>query len=388
MRARPSQAGKNPALLKLELALRGVSSDSVPAGEWIELQLDPEVWARGRVNPASSLQLAGGRDATVLREGDAEYPVRMLPEPDYAGRLSRAGTKLGEIAAVHGTYAVVQLGGGCGISTPGRVCALCRGRELTEKPGEMWPVADVVEALRAIFDDGAAEFTHFQLGFLPGDDGGLKQLFPYVEAVHRHFDTMLAVTMHPPGDPRSIELAYAAGIDALSYNLEAADADSLRMHFPGRARFLGRDRYLHSLAHAAKVFPSGAVLCELVLGLSPMEKISAAIRELTELGVMPVLSIDPAGTQNLSSADLIGVIAQLFEDVLDRGLNMTWARDLSNAITPLEARYFVENAPQMPVLLNTLARNRIGALATRSLARLRRRLRVKWVRTSLEASRL
>jgi hypothetical protein len=180
---------------------------------------------------------------------------------------------LGNIASVRGAYAVVELNGGCGVSLPGRVCALCRGRELTEKPGEMWPVDDVLDALGAIFKEGAAEFVLFQLGYLPGDDAGLKLLAPYIETVRRHFDTIVAVSMHPPADARSIERAYAAGVDAISYNLEAADADSLQAQFPGRARFIGRSRYFHSLAHAAKIFPGGAVLCELTVGLSPDDSV-------------------------------------------------------------------------------------------------------------------
>ena len=67
---------------------------------------------------------------------------------------------------------------------------------------------------------------------------------------------------------------------------------------------------------------------------------------------------------------------------------MSWARDLSSAITPLEARFFVPGAPQLPLLLQQLARNRLGALATRSLARFRRRLRVRRVRASFDSSRL
>jgi hypothetical protein len=48
----------------------------------------------------------------------------------------------------------------------------------------------------------------------------------------------------------------------------------------------------------------------------------------------------------------------------------------------------VVNAPQLPVLLHNLAKNRLGALATRSLAKMRRRLRVKFVRASFDSSRL
>jgi hypothetical protein len=379
---------KNPALLKLDLALRGVDAPGFSAGGSFEMQLDGEIWARARVNPDSSLKLLRGAQNDLLREGQTEVAVRVMPEPEYVRRTSRGGTLLGNIAAVRGAYAVVELNGGCGVSLPGRVCALCRGRELTQKPGEMWPVEEVIDALGAIFKEGAAEFVLFQLGYLPGDDAGLKLLFPYIETVRRHFDTMVAVAMHPPADPRSIERAYASGVDAISYNLEAADADSLQANFPGRARFIGRSRYLHSLSHAAKVFPGGAVLCELTVGLSPDDRIGEAIAELTEIGVLPILSVDPAGAQKRAAAEFVPLYERLFNEVHKAGLNMSWARDLSHAITPMEARYFVLNAPPLPLLLHNLSKNRIGALATRSLARLRRRLRVRYLRASFDSSRL
>jgi hypothetical protein len=378
---------KNPALLKLDLALRGADAPALGT-ESFELLLDGEICARGRVNPDSALKLQCAPGADLLRDGDSEIPVRLVPQPEYASRLSRNGHRLGNIATVRGSYAVVELNGGCGVSLPGRVCSLCRGRELTQKPGEMWPAEDVIDALGAIFKEGAAEFVLFQLGYAPGDDAGLKLLLPYVEVVRRHFDTMVAVAMHPPADPRSIDRAYAGGVDAISYNLEAADEESLRAHFPGRARFLGRSRYLHSLSHAAKVFPGGAVLCELTAGLAPDARIAETFAELTEIGVLPILGLDAAHLDGRSAADLAPLCGRLFDEVHKAGLNMAWARDLSHAITPLEARYFVMNAPQLPMLLHSLARNRLGALATRSLARMRRRLRVKWVRASFDSSRL
>jgi hypothetical protein len=92
--------------------------------------------------------------------------------------------------------------------------------------------------------------------------------------------------------------------------------------------------------------------------------------------------------QTHSALDFAPLYARLFNEVHKAGLNMSWARDLSHAITPLEARYFVINAPQLPILLQNLSRNRIGALATRSLAKMRRRLRVRWVRASFDSSRL
>ena len=395
----------HPGRLKLALAIGGISVDGPMAvgratGDWIELVLEGDVWARARVDPASSLRLIERGSATFIDPGagqgigndQPEAPVRVVPTPEFAARKTPSGISMGAIARVRGSYATVALGGGCGLGFEGRACAFCLGRELTEKAGEVWAVDDVVEALRGAFDEGAAEAVHLQAGYFPGDDAGVQQLIPYLEAIHRHFDTMVAVTMHPPASLRAIDLTYASGVDALSYNLEAADAETMARHFPGRARFFGRPRYIEALAHAARIFPGGAVWSELAIGLSPSSAIRTAIDELVQIGVLPLLGVSPASHRPAGAAELSTQVAPLcaalFESTLKSGLNMSWARDISSAITPLEARFFVPGAPQLPLLLQQLARNRLGALATRSLARFRRRLRVRRVRASFDSSRL
>ncbi len=385
------EAANHPGLLKLALGLNGIAATGRAAGDWIELVLEGEVWARARVDPASTLkliELGGGAGLIKLGIGDSQTEVaaRVAPAPEFALRTTPRGIPLGTIAQVRGSYATVALGGGCGLGFQGRACAFCLGRELTHHPGEVWEVNDVVEAVRGAFDEGAAEAVHLQVGYFPGDDAGVQRLIPYLEAIHRHFDTMVAVTMHPPASLRAIDLTYASGVDALSYNLEAADAATMVRHFPGRARFFGRARYIEALGHAARIFPGGAVWSEIAIGLSPASAIRAAIDELAAIGVLPLLGV-PAPEHPLDPAEAAPLCAALFESAIKSGLNMTWARDLSGAITPLEARFFVPGAPQLP-LLHQLARNRLGALATRSLARFRRRLRVRRVRASFDSSHL
>jgi hypothetical protein len=379
----------NPGFLKLAIGLRGIAAAGRAPGDWIELLLEDDVWLRARVNPNSSLNLIERSGTAVVADGHNEIAARVVPVADFATQKTASGIPLGAIAQIRGSYATVALGGGCGLGFEGRACAFCLGRELTAKAGEVWTVDDVIEALRAAFDRGAAEAVHLQVGYFPGDGAGVPMLTPYLEAIRRHFDTVVLLTIHPPATPRAIDLTYALGVDALSYNLEAADAESMALHFPGRARFFGRARYLEALGHAARVFPSGAVWSEIAIDLSPAPAIRAAIAELAAIGVLPLLSLpasEPVGAPD--PEELAPLCAALFEAALKSGLNLTWARDLSSAITPLEARFFVPDAPQLPVLLQQLSRNRLGGLATRSLARLRRRLRVKRVRASFESSRL
>ncbi len=389
MQTTAAEATENPAMLKLRLAMRGVrAADPGLAGlETLEIVLPDESWVRVRVEPGSPLALFGSEDATV-RDGEVEYPVRVAAPAEFSARKNARGELLGSIAQIRGLYAVVALDGGCGLSDVGRTCSLCLGRELTQPGGQWWPVEEVVEALGAAFDEGVAEFVHFNLGYVPGDDAGVARLRPYVEAVRRYFDARIGVTMHPPVMLRAIDASYAMGFDVVCYNLEAPGADALERSFPGRARFMGRRRYLDALSHAAAIFPSGAVWSELAVGLDSPEQTIQTIAELAAAKVVPLLSLPQSSADSWPAAATAPVATALFEETLRSGINMSWARDLSTALAPLEARYFVSGAPQLPVLLNQLGRNRLGALATRSLARLRRRLRVRRVRASFDSSRL
>jgi hypothetical protein len=342
---------------------------------------------RARVNEHSNLRLREEPPAIIC--GDSETTVRIAAPAEFSARRNARGIALGDIAAMRGTYATVTLGGGCGRGAADRTCAICQGRELTEHAGEVWPVDEVVEAVRAAFEEGDAEFLHFVLGYFPGDDAGLAVLRPYLEAVHHHFDTIVAVTMHPPADRRAIDFTYAEGVDVLCYNLEAPDEDSMRRHFPGRARFFGRTRYLDALSHAASIFPRGSVWSELMTDLASKDATARAIEELAAAGVIPMLGVAHAeGLAPASLDDAAALGAAALHAVARAGLGLNWMRDVSTAFTPLDARHLAPDVPPVTGILHQLSRNRLGALTARSLARLRRRLRVKRVRASFDSSHL
>ncbi|HYA35678.1 MAG TPA: hypothetical protein VEF03_08655 [Candidatus Binataceae bacterium] len=378
----------NPAMLKLGLAFDGVSIESLHGGH-VEFALEDESFARARIDRDSPYRFTSrGEEGVIVHDGRAEHPARIVGPPEFSSQINARGVPLGSIIHVRGLYATVALGGGCGTISLGRACAICRGRELTEHAGEWWPVDEVVEALRSAFEDGAAEFIFFNAGYVPGEDAGVERVRPYVAAAHRYFDATVCVAMHPPATTRAIDLAYAMGVDAICYSAEAADFGSLEKYFPGRAKFFGPDRYFAALEHAARIFPRGAVWSELALDISETESLDESIRLLTSIGVTPLLGVSGLGDRKPAVTDLNKLGAALFERAHATGINMSWTRDMSTALTPLEARHFVPDAPQLPVLIHQLSRNRLGAMATRSLARLRRRLRVRRVSASFDSSHL
>ena len=59
-----------------------------------------------------------------------------------------------------------------------------------------------------------------------------------------------------------------------------------------------------------------------------MKRLARPSRSLPEIGVLPILSVDPTRTAGRSAAELAPLYGHLFDEVLKSGLNMSWARDL------------------------------------------------------------
>lgn len=417
----------HPGLLKLALAHRGVALDpeSAPHPEiahvlarpadpltattgrlaglrYLDLVLPDDLHARVPVNttpgqgPRYLLRAQGGR-TTVIAENEApptEYEVRVPPPPRFYERTTSRGQPMHRVATIVGTRVLVDPAAACGVGLRGRPCAACQGRPARADDGWRPEVADVVETVRAAFEEGAAEFVWMTAPLTTEDDAGVAALEPFVAAVKHHFDTLITAHLHPPRSDRWIDRTYAMGIDAVGYAIEAHDAEAFRSHFPGRARIVGRGRYDDALGYAATVFPQGAVWSELIAGLEPPAATRAGIDAVARLGALPVLgvaawaSVPDTAAAVLAPSDLAPLGAHLYAAARAHRLHIGWLRDLSTGVTPLEARYFAGEEARLAVAMQSLARSRIGAMAARSLARFRRRLRVRAVGKSLDASGL
>src|SRR4029453_17092948 len=321
-------------------------------------------------------------------DGAAPVPVQVAETPRFYGRRTARGVPMRRVASVLGNHLLVHPAGACGFSVQGAPCRFCvegaRGRGDAEAS-----VADVVEVVGAVFDEGGAESVFLNSDMFDAEDGGLAFLGPYVEGIRKHFDTLVAVQVHPPRTDRWIDWACALGVDALSFNLEIFDPQLLDRHCIGRMRYIGRQRYLDALGHPARIFPSGAVWSDLVLGIEPSESTIAGIDALAALGVVPVLSarrsLSPAAAP-LDPADLRRLLEHLYTAVRERGINMGWVRDLVAGVAPLEAH--PSGGAALTRAVQGITRSRLGALAARGLARFRRRLPVKSISDSFESSHL
>jgi len=397
-----------PVHLKLELAVHGARLDAAlaqrigrgrgagsSARPSLDVVLPGEVWVGVPiVDTPTPYVLAAEGDDTYLLRGDAtgnadlRIEVRIATPPRFYERRTSRGTPMSTIATVRAGHLVISPGAACGYSMNGAPCRFCLEGARVAVERDAAPIADVIEVVRAAFGEGVAEHVYFNTAVFDAEDGGIAFLAPYIEGVRRHFDTLVVTQIHPPRSTAWIDRTYAMGVDALSYNLEIYDPTVLGRHCIGRARYIGRDRYLDALGYAAGVFPSGTVWSDLVIGLEPAQSTLAGIEALAAKGVVPVASIVRGEAPLPEPAEIIPVLAELYRSVKRYGINMGWVRDLALGITPLEARHFAGDGARLAVTVQHLTRFRLGALAARGLARFRRRLRVRNVSESFDSAQL
>lgn len=399
----------NPGALKLDLALRGarlgagvgnhpdlaaLAAQAEGAARSLELVLPEEVWVCAPIGgvQTSPFELRAEGDVFVVDGDGQRCEVRIIPPPTFYGQTTRAGVPMRQVGAAYGGYLAIDPAAGGAIGPRPLACDVCD--EADPGAAEPTPLAvnDVVETVRAAFAEGAVEFVYLHTARPDDDSAGVEFIEPYVRAIKRHFDTLVAVQLAPPRENRWIDRAYAMGVDGISYAVGIHDEATLARHCPRRMARVGRERYYEALRHAAAIFPSGTVWSDLVVGVESAESTIAGIDALVGIGVLPVLSIfrgAGAGEPPLPrAADVAPLFAHLFHAVRDARINMHWVRDLSFAVTPIEARFFAGDEARASVGTGQFYRSRLGALAARNLSRLRRRLRVRQVSDSFDSSHL
>lgn len=409
----------SPVHLKLDLAVRGLQlgprlaregwfSSAATARDFasrdIELLLPGDITARCPVGTSAASRSpyeleAEGESFILSRRDDNDYEpieVRVVPLPRFYCRETSGGTPMWQVATVHAGYLSIDPASTCGFAAKGLACKFCtlEGMDPAQQTS-LRSVDEVLEVVGAAFDEGAAEFVYFNTGYFDSADGGFAFLDPYITAVKKHFNTLVALQVHPPNDDKWIDRTYAAGVDALSYNIEVYDPDILEQLCRGRTQEIGRQRYYDALGYAAGIFPSGTVWSDLIVGLEPIASTCAGIDALTAMGVLPVLSLfrplDETALRDhpLPDPDEVApAYAHLYTAVRRAGINVHFMRDLGYAITPIEARFFAGDDAKLDVAFSNFYRSKLGSRAVRGLSQLRRRLRVKRVSESFDSSQL
>jgi hypothetical protein len=409
-----SQVIQNPGLLKLELMMKGLRvPDDVRARlqEWsfgvtghalfgssgdLDLVLPGGTWA--------SVPVMGGPAArtpyTLVADGDAfaitadgsgaSTRVDVRRPSHFFTHVTSTGLPFGRIGTVHGPYLALSPTNRCTLLNDRDRCRFCGVGQDGLTHGAV-PVEDILEAIRIARAEHPVELVYLSVGHLQSRDGGVRFLEPYVAAIKKHFDILVAVDALPPAEDGWIDRTYGIGVDAVSYNLEIFDPQVFEVVCPGVSREIGRERFLEALAYAATVFASGGVACHLIVGLEPIASTHAGIDALTGIGVLPVLpAYRPFKGRDMrrdtditlyppTLEELQELHAHLYRAVKGARLNLHLVRDIAIVTTPLEGRFFAGDDGLWTALGHRLMGSRVGRRTSAYLSDLRRALRVRTI---------
>lgn len=393
----------NPGYLKIELMLKGLRVDgkvlkkanldkcrdvaNIACG--LDIILPHDTWvtapyAEDFVNE-SPYELIEKDGAFFISDGNKSVKVSIAPIPKFYRLKTTSGIQLSKIGLVHGGYVAITPATQCDFFNKDIECRYCAGNlDIRKGKGTVYTIDDVLETVEAAYKEGKAEVVYLSIGFSETADGGVEFLKPYIKAIKKHFNTLVAVEALPPKENKWIDETYAVGADSVLYNLEIFNPKLFEEICPGRAVLIGRKRYLDALKYAATIFPSGTVASHLIVGLEPVESTVAGIDFLTNIGVIPILPVyRPSQKAKLTqykmpSTEVVApVYGYLYRAVTANKINTSWIRDISVVTTPLEGRFFVDDDARMQTLMQNFYKSRLGLKAAWSMATLRRKLKVK-----------
>jgi len=384
----------NPGSLKIDLMLRGIRIEDPVVKAWAcgASGVDIMLPSNTLVNVPCTEELTGSSPYLIKRSGDgyaitdgaSEVEVSFVEKPEYYSRKTSTGVPFSKIAASHGSYTVITPSPRCDFFNRSVECKYCAGNfNIAGTEDVVYTVEEVIETVGAVLKEKGSVIIYLSIGFSDTPDGGIVFLRPYIQAIKKHFNCLVAVEALPPKDNRWIDEAYALGADSILYNLEIFDTELFELICPGRAKLIGRKRYLDALKYAAGIFPNGTVASHLIVGLEPPGSTCMGIDCFTDMGVVPILPIyRPSGGRSLrieplNTEIIIPVYKHLYKAIKRSRISLNWVRDISMVTTPVEIRGLVDGSSGKASIVENFYKSRIGLKTAWGLSSIRRKLRVK-----------
>ena len=310
---------------------------------------------------------------------DERVEVWVPPLPKYYDMETSSGVPMVKIGRAYAGYLAISPTPVCEFINQDIACRYC---DLEAKKGRAWTVDEVLETVEAALEEGIVEYICLNVGYTDTPDGGISLLEPYISAIKKKLDVLVCVQAQPPIEDTWIDSSYAMGIDSIAYNLEVYDPECFSKIAPGKLKLLGRQRYFDALRYAGKIFPSGAVVSNLIIGLEPIESTNKGINALTAMGVIPTLPIYRFGFEETGGKALPDQMASVYvhlQQALKRNkLSPTWISHFNLALNAIDGHFFGAEAPLQQRWQKVFKSKHGGRIAHR-ISSFRRRLRVRRV---------
>jgi hypothetical protein len=199
---------------------------------------------------------------------------------------------MNRIGVLQGTYLGIYVNMVCTFwnHTPPLNCRFCTtGQNVGEHEAADKAVSDVVETALAAKGESGITFVHLNAGFQ--GTRGIQFAEPYIAAIKGQVGALVGAQLSPEKDFSKYDRLVDLGVDHLSFCVEFLNPDWFARICPGKAKMLGQELFLDSIAYCAKKLGRGAVSGEIIAGVEPIEDTLRGIDQIAAMGAFPTVCI-------------------------------------------------------------------------------------------------
>lgn len=295
----------------------------------------------------STFELTESAGGFVLSCAGESERVEVVESPQFYKATTRSGARMGSFSSLHDRLLMLYPTMGCGFfAKPGSACQYCQyDSMLNEDTPPLRDPLELVEVVRAALAEREVDTVYIYNGYAPGDDAGLRRLVPVIALLRKHLGhRQIALETVAPPEVHVIDELYAAGLDIFVCNLEVHDKRRFAGICPGKAAHGGQEAVWKALEHAATLFPAGAVVSHLIVGMESLPSTITGMEKLIKCGVVPLLlPFRPLPGTPLESTplpsldDVEEALLVQYRLLAESGLPTNRLRDMGRVFTPMES---------------------------------------------------
>lgn len=272
--------------------------------------------ARVRVNDASEFEVQHSSNGYLLTSyGEPLCNVEFVPEHSWTSFRTSDGSTYSEAGVEQlGDMLVVNLTPGCEYFMTKSSCKFCgygrfnaKTQSLGQLPGIIPPNSRTLDRLSEVLTNaaktGEARHVYIVGGSTLHPEQEVQRFSPVIKVARAAVGDTMHVTAGSGAVDRDGSMQYLdAGADTCCYNMETWDAATFEAVCPGKAKSVGRDRWIKALTDAVDVFGWGNVASAFVAGVEvpppapgmTTDQMLSSIREgaeyLLDRGITPLYS--------------------------------------------------------------------------------------------------
>ena len=224
---------------------------------------------------------------TLFYYGNEISNVTLDLEDIYCNNLIQSNVKFSDVCFWATDRLRIHHNLSCCMKNQGLGCKFC------EVPANSHYIS--IEDILHVVDfylEKANTFRHFLIGGgSESRESEYKNILKIVKHIRKKSAKDIYVMSLPPKDISVLKMYYEAGVTEIGFNIEIFDQDTAANYMPSKGA-IPRQEYFMTLKEAVRYWGNtGKVRTLMIIGLESEDSLLQGIRELCQIGVMPILSV-------------------------------------------------------------------------------------------------